>query len=167
MKKWISFLTSLSCLLILSACSEGTTSSSKGLEGYPSTVQDGTVSKVFYDEYISFVEKSEQFSKKTLDELKNVTPSTEKRFVDAMKEYDEYLNNTTYTPTTMADTEIFDYLKKHIDGQKLINSSLFLYTSTDDKDFQDSFRDLLSDAIADNKIAQEKLNEVLIKYNLK
>lgn len=166
-KKFLRCLVYFMLPIILCGCSKSNASFGEELKGYPSTVQDGTISKVFYDEYVSFVEKSEEFSMRASDELKFNTTSAEKRFIEVMNEYHEYLEATTYTPTTMADTEIFDAFKKYIDGQKFINTSLFLYTATSDKDFQNSFGELLEDAKSKNEIEREDLDKVLIKYNLK
>lgn len=165
MKKWIMIIVFMMLSILLAACNESKTNALE-LTGYPSSVQDGTVSSIFYDEYRDFTKSNDNFSSEATSALSNVTSQTEQRFVDIMNRHDEYLADVTFTPTTVADTEIFDALKQYIEGQKYINTTLFLYVSTNDKELSSTFEEVLEDAVTSNQKEKERLKDILNKYNI-
>lgn len=164
MKKWLPILFLLFGTIALSACNESKTK--EDLSSYPESVQNGTVSNTFYDQYISFKDMNNEFSKKASESLADYSTKTESKFVEVIKGHDKYLEDIIFSPTTEADTEIYEVLKAVIDGQKFLNTTLFLYTSFDDEHIVDAFGETLEDALQNNQQDKDKLESILSKYGI-
>lgn len=126
----------LSLIAMLGACSEEEGLITEDLSDYPSSVQDGTVSKEYYEQVVSFAKFDNvyfELRKKMLGDIVSDPSLLNKSdimatFDSGLSDYDEFLNDLELNPTTDADKEmneiVLDIKLKQLTANKLISSFL-------------------------------------------